>query len=82
MMAEPAYIQLDIHGQVCPSCLLLTLKALNQHGGAVRAGQTEIIVMTDDRQATSTIPDAVGKMGYQAEVARLENGYRIRIHGC
>jgi hypothetical protein len=81
MMAEPTCIQLDIHGQVCPSCLLLTLKTLNQHGDAVRAGQTEIIVMTDSRKAVDTIPDAVGKMGYQAEVTRLESGYRIRIHG-
>ena len=80
-MAEPTYIRLDIHGQVCPSCLLLTLKALNQHCGAIRAGQVEIVVMTDDRQSTSTIPGAVSKMGYQAEVAILEGGYRIRIYG-
>ena len=81
-MAEPTYIQLDIHGQVCPSCLLLTLKALNQHGSDVRACQTEVIVLTNDRQATSTIPEAVHKMGYQTEVSRIENTYRIRIHGC
>ena len=80
-MAELTCIQLDIHGQVCPSCLLLTLKTLNQHSDAVRAGQTEIIVMTDSRKAVDTIPDAVGKMGYQAEVTRLESGYRIRIYG-
>ena len=81
-MPEPTCIQLDIQGQVCPSCLLLTLKALNQHGSAVRACQTEIIVMTNDRQATTTIPEAVDKMGYKAEVTKLEDGYRIRIHGC
>lgn len=81
-MPEPTCIQLDIHGQVCPSCLLLTLKALNRHGSAVRAGQTEIIVMTNDRQATTTIPEAVDKMGYKAEISKQENSYRIRIHGC
>lgn len=80
MVNEPAYIQLDIFGQVCPSCLLRTLKTLNQHAGDVRSGKAEIIVMTDDRQATTTIPAAVGTMGYQAEVSRLDNGYRIRIH--
>lgn len=37
--------------------------------------------MTDDRKAVDTIPDAVAKMGYQADVAKLESGYRIRIHG-
>lgn len=72
-------IHLDISGQICPSCLLLTLKHLNQHAAAVRAGSTEIVVTTDDRQATTTIPDAVGKMGYAAEVTKLDAGYRIRV---
>lgn len=72
-------IQLDISGQICPSCLLLTLKHLNQHAAAVRDGRTEIVVTTDDRQATTTIPDAVSKMGYAAEVTRVDAGYRIRV---
>jgi TusA-related sulfurtransferase len=72
-------IHLDINGQICPSCLLLTLKALNQHADAVRDGATEIVVTTDDRQATATIPDAVHKMGYESEVTRLTDGYRIRV---
>jgi len=81
MAIDPSYIQLDIFGQVCPSCLLLTLKTLNQHAADVRSGKAEIIVKTDDRQATSTIPAAVSTMGYQAEVSRQGKGYRIRIHG-
>lgn len=72
-------IHLDISGQICPSCLLLTLKELNQHAAAVRAGATDIVVTTDDRQATATIPDAVIKMGYAAEVDRVAGGYRIRV---
>lgn len=72
-------IHLNIVGQICPSCLLLTLKELNQHAAAVRNGTTEIIVTTDDRQATSTIPDAVQKMGYASEVTRVTDGYRIRV---
>lgn len=72
-------IHLDISGQICPSCLLLTLKELNQHAAAVRNGTTEIIVTTDDRQATTTIPDAVQKMGYGSEVLKLDAGYRIRV---
>jgi len=80
-MKEPTYIPLNIFGQVCPSCLLMTLKTLNLHSSAIRAGQTEIIVMTDDRQATTTIPAAVKTMGYLAEVTREDNGYRIRVHG-
>ena len=73
-------IQLDIQGQICPSCLLLTLKTLNEHGPALRRGDVEIVVVTDDRQATSTIPDAIARMGYQSDVTRIENGYRIRVH--
>jgi TusA-related sulfurtransferase len=45
----------------------------------VRDGRTEIVVTTDDRQATTTIPDAVSKMGYAAEVTRVDAGYRIRV---
>lgn len=72
-------IHLDIVGQICPSCLLLTLKELNLHADAVRRGATEILVTTDDRQATATIPDAVQKMGYGSEVTRQADLYRIRV---
>jgi TusA-related sulfurtransferase len=73
-------IQLDIHGQLCPSCLLLALKAMNEHGKSLRQGETEIVVMTDDRQATSTIPEAAARMGYRSDVSQTGNGYRIHIH--
>jgi hypothetical protein len=76
---QPSVIELDIRGQICPSCLLLTLKTVNQNGAALRAGQSEVRVVTDDRQATGTIPEAMAKMGYQSEVSRTEAGYRIRI---
>lgn len=74
-------ITLDIRGQLCPSCLLRTLKALNQHGAAVRAGSTEIVVTTDDRQATATIPAAADRMGFRTDVVRQDGTYRIRISG-
>lgn len=79
-MTDKNLIQLDIRGQICPSCLLLTLKQLNEHSEAVRRGQTEIVVFTDDRQATGTIPGAVDKMGYLADVSRQDGLYRIRIY--
>lgn len=72
-------VELDIQGQICPSCLLLTLRAVNQNSAALRAGRCEIHVFTDDRQATGTIPAAVAKMGYHAEVGRRADVYRIRI---
>lgn len=75
----PEVVELDICGQLCPSCLLLTLKAVNQHRTGLRAGHCEVRILTDDRQATATIPEAVAKMGYQTEVSRAAGGYRIRI---
>jgi TusA-related sulfurtransferase len=74
-------INLDIRGQICPSCLLMTLKELNQNAAAIRAGQQEVVVVTDDRQATSTIPATAERMGFHVDVARIEDGYRIRIFG-
>jgi hypothetical protein len=72
-------IALDIRGQICPSCLLLTLKEVNRHAAAIRDGGIEIVVTTDDRQATATIPSTVDRMGFGTEVSRLDGGYRIRI---
>lgn len=74
-------IDIDIRGQICPSCLLLALKELNCRIAEVRSGQAEIVVMTDDRQATSTIPATVGRMGFSADVARVGDAYRVRIFG-
>lgn len=74
-------IDLDICGQVCPSCLLLTLKELNSNSAAIRAGSFDVMVVTDDRQATATIPVTAERMGFCSEVARLDGTYRIRIFG-
>jgi hypothetical protein len=72
-------IDIDIRGQICPSCLLLTLKELNLNSAAVRAGHTEIVVTTDDRQATTTIPVTVERMGFRSTVVRMDDGYLVRI---
>lgn len=72
-------IEIDIRGQLCPSCLLLTLRELNRCAAAVRDGSAEIVVTTDDRQATATIPATVDRMGFQTDVRRQDDSYRIRI---
>jgi TusA-related sulfurtransferase len=74
-------LDIDIRGQICPSCLLLTLKELNRMGADIRAGSAEIVVLTDDRQATSTIPATAGRMGFHTDVTRLAGVYHIRIFG-
>lgn len=75
-------IDIDIRGQICPSCLLLTLKEINQNSEAIRSGEAEIQVKTDDRQATTTIPVTVERMGFRSAVTRQDNHYRIRIFGA
>lgn len=72
-------IQLDIRGQICPSCLLMALKAVNENAAALRSGTLDIEIMTDDRQATATIPVTTGRMGFASEVERDGSTYRIRI---
>lgn len=74
-------IDIDIRGQICPSCLLLTLKEINQNAAALRAGHLTIAVLTDDRQATATIPATAERMGFRAAVRHLSAGYRIDISG-
>lgn len=74
-------IDIDIRGQVCPSCLLLTLREINGNSTAIRAGSAAVVVVTDDRQATATIPATAARMGFSTEVAPLDGAYRIRIFG-
>lgn len=74
-------IDIDIRGQICPSCLLLTLKEINQNADAIRAGAVKIAVLTDDRQATATIPATAERMGFRADVQHGAAGYRIDISG-
>lgn len=77
----PHTIDIDIRGQICPSCLLIALKELNSHAMAIRAHESELAMVTDDCQATVTIPAAALRMGLGAEVQDLDDSYRIRIFG-
>lgn len=66
---------LDIRGQVCPSSLLLTLRALNQNVDALRHGRLTLRVLTDSRDAIVTIPNAALNMGLQAVLEKLPQGH-------
>ncbi len=74
-------IDIDIRGQICPSCLLMTLKEITRNADAIRSGEVHIAVLTDDRQATATIPATAERMGFRAEVRHDAAGYRINIFG-
>lgn len=72
-------VDLNILGQVCPACLLVVLKALNQHEQSLRSGKTRLLVRTDHRDSTRTVPESARKMGYLVEVKKTEQHYEISI---
>ncbi|TLM60402.1 MAG: sulfurtransferase TusA family protein [Deltaproteobacteria bacterium] len=72
-------IELDIRGQVCPSCLLLTLREINTHHADLSAGRLSLVVLTDSRDATGTIPAAAKNMGLAAQLDKVEEYYRVII---
>ncbi len=69
----------DIRGQICPSCLLFTLREVNEQRSALKNNSLQIVIKTDNRDATTTIPDAVFSMGYDSTVEKKEGYYEIRI---
>lgn len=72
-------IEIDIRGQICPSCLLTTLREVNQHQADLKGGEAALRIRTDSREATATIPEAVGNMGYDVTVEKAEGHYLILI---
>ncbi len=74
-------IEIDIRGQICPSCLLLVLREVNQRHRELMDGNLCLVILTDNRAATGTIPDAVNNMGIAAAVEKLAGYYRIIIQG-
>ena len=69
----------DIRGQMCPSCLLFTLREVNEHRKNLKDNNARIIIKTDNRDATATIPDAVASMGYDCAVEKKDGYYTIEI---
>ena len=72
-------IEFDIRGQICPSALLMALRQVNVHQIPLRGGLVQLVVLTDNRDSTTTISEAVGNMGYEVRVSRDEAAYRVSI---
>ncbi len=72
-------VDLNILGQVCPACLLVVLKALNLHERNLRSGKTRLLVRTDHRDSTRTVPESARKMGYLVDVKKIDRHYEISI---
>lgn len=72
-------IEEDVRGQICPSCLLVALRHLNEQRDSIKKEGREFHILTDNRHSTTTIPNAVNNMGYKIEVQKEESYYRIII---
>jgi len=76
---EEKVIVHDIRGQICPSCLLFTLREINEQQEHLKNKRGRIIIKTDNRNAITTIPDAVSSMGYGFTVEKKDGYYQIEI---
>jgi TusA-related sulfurtransferase len=72
-------MEFDIRGQICPSSLLVALKEVNARADLLRAGSVKLCFITDNRDATTTIPESAFNMGYAATVEKIDGYYRIEI---
>lgn len=80
MKSEPAAIvEFDIRGQICPSSLLITLREINIRQKAIKSGAQQIVILTDNRDATTTVPEALKNMGYVVIVEKKHNYYVIEV---
>ncbi|BCB97076.1 hypothetical protein JZK55_19980 [Dissulfurispira thermophila] len=70
---------LDILGQACPACLLVALREINENRDKLKTGDIEIVIRTDHRDATRTIPDSARAMGYAVDIKRIDTYYEITI---
>jgi len=72
-------IDLNILGQVCPACLLVVLKEINAHREELRNGHARLVIRTDHRDTTRTVPESARKMGYEVEVRKVQTYYEISV---
>ncbi len=75
-------VNLDLRGQVCPATLLKSLKCLNEMKGELSAGASRLTILTDHRDATVTVPEAAGNMGYSVSVTKEDRHYVITVEAA
>ncbi|MFZ5997204.1 MAG: sulfurtransferase TusA family protein [Nitrospirota bacterium] len=78
-MSERKTIDLNILGQVCPACLLVAIKEMNNNRNALKSGEAELVIKTDHRYATRTIPDSAKAMGFNVDIKKEATYYEIKI---
>jgi len=75
----PRIIELNIQGQICPSTLLVALREMNSNIDDLNSGSARIVIKSDNRDATNTIPEAAANMGFQTTVSKSGATYTILI---
>lgn len=68
-----------MRGQICPSSLLVALREISRNKDVLKSGMLSLVFLTDNRDATATIPDSAASMGYETAVTREDDYYRISI---
>ena len=72
-------VEVDIRGQICPSSLLITLREINIRRKEIKSAAQQIVILTDNRDATTTVPEALKNMGYLVSVKKEHNHYVIEV---
>jgi len=75
-------VTLDLRGQICPATLLKSLKQLNEMRGDLGSGASRLTILTDHRDATVTVPEAAGNMGYAVSVRKEDRHYVITVEAA
>lgn len=77
-------VRIDMRGQICPSTLIIALREINRLQQSLRCGACILAILSDNRHATFTVPQAAENMGYEVRVEDVREGYLIRIAapGC
>lgn len=78
-MKQPELCKFDIRGQICPASLLLALREVNLQHQEILTGHLRMMILTDNRDATGTVPEAVRIMGLDAIVEKADGYYSITI---
>ncbi len=68
-----------MRGQVCPACLLVAMDALNKQRTVLKSGLKKLSILTDNREATTTIPSTASNMGYIVTVNKIDTYYEILV---
>lgn len=72
-------VELDIRGQVCPSTLLTTLREITRRQEEILSSSVQVLIRTDNRHATVTVPQALESMGLAVHIRKEEGSYSILV---